>query len=131
WEELVSRWVRPDDCLLDLGAGGCELINAARARRRIADDLGDDTPRLAAPGVEVHQAAGQDLGFLADGEVDVAFSSNFLEHLPAKSDVLQVLTELLRVLRPGGRLVLIGPNIRFLADQYWDFFDHHVPLSDR
>jgi hypothetical protein len=25
----------------------------------------------------------------------------------------------------------MGPNIRFLADVYWDYFDHHVPLSDR
>jgi hypothetical protein len=23
----------------------------------------------------------------------------------------------------------MGPNIRYLADQYWDFYDHHLPLS--
>lgn len=131
WEELVGRWVPPDACLLDLGAGGCELINAATARRRIAVDLGDDTPLHAAPGVEVHQGSCDRLDFLAAGEVDVVFSSNFLEHLPDKDAVLRVLAEAHRVLRPGGRIVLIGPNIRFLADRYWDYFDHHVPLSDR
>jgi hypothetical protein len=25
----------------------------------------------------------------------------------------------------------MGPNIRFLAENYWDFFDHYLPLSDR
>jgi dolichol-phosphate mannosyltransferase len=24
-----------------------------------------------------------------------------------------------------------GPNIRFLSDKYWDFWDHHLALSDR
>ena len=23
----------------------------------------------------------------------------------------------------------MGPNIRYLAGKYWDYFDHHVPLS--
>jgi hypothetical protein len=23
----------------------------------------------------------------------------------------------------------MGPNIRYLAGQYWDFYDHHLPLS--
>ncbi len=131
WEELVSRWVPPDACLLDLGAGGCELINAAVARRRIAVDLGPDLERRAGPGVEAHRASCDDLSFLAAGEVDVVFSSNFLEHLPDKDAVLRVLAEARRVLRPGGRIVLIGPNVRFLPDLYWDYFDHHVPLSDR
>jgi len=35
-----------------------------------------------------------------------------------------------RVLKPGGRFILMGPNIRYLAGRYWDYFDHHVPLSD-
>jgi dolichol-phosphate mannosyltransferase len=25
----------------------------------------------------------------------------------------------------------MGPNIRFLAGEYWDFWDHHLALSDR
>jgi hypothetical protein len=33
------------------------------------------------------------------------------------------------VLRPGGKFVVMGPNIRYLADVYWDFYDHHLPLS--
>jgi len=25
----------------------------------------------------------------------------------------------------------MGPNIRFLPGEYWDFWDHHLALSDR
>ena len=28
-------------------------------------------------------------------------------------------------------MLILQPNIRFLAGEYWDFFDHHTPLSDR
>lgn len=131
WEERFSRWVRPTDVLLDVGAGACEFINVAVAARRIAVDLNPDTARVAAPGVEVQARSASDLSFLRDGEVDVVFTSNFLEHLPSKDEVERVLRESHRVLRPGGRLIAMGPNIRFLAFHYWDFFDHLVPLSDR
>ena len=25
----------------------------------------------------------------------------------------------------------MGPNIRLLGGRYWDFIDHHIPLSDK
>ncbi len=131
WDRVFSRWIHPDDTVLDVGAGYCEFINASIARRRIAVDLNPDTARLAAPGVEVHTTSATDLGFLADGEVDVVFTSNFLEHMPGKDVVTEIVKGIHRVLKPGGTLIVMGPNIRFLADVYWDYYDHHVPLSDR
>jgi hypothetical protein len=41
------------------------------------------------------------------------------------------LEEIHRVLRAGGTLLAMGANIRFCYDVYWDFFDHHLPHSDR
>ncbi len=131
WERVFSRWVHREDTVLDLGAGYCEFINAAVARRRIAVDLNPDAARMAAPGVEVHTASASELAFLRDGEVDVAFTSNFLEHMPGKEIVTQVVKSAHRVLKPGGLFIVMGPNIRFLADVYWDYYDHQVPLSDR
>jgi dolichol-phosphate mannosyltransferase len=131
YRHVFGRWIRDNDTVLDLGAGFCEFINAAHASRRIAVDLNPDTARFAAPGVEVQVASASNLGFLEADSVDVVFSSNFLEHLPCKDAVLSVLREALRVLKPGGTLMLLGPNVRLVPGVYWDFFDHHVPLSDR
>jgi len=130
WDRVFSRWVDDAGTLLDLGAGYCEFINHAVARRRIAVDLNPETARTAAPEVEVRATSADDLSFLRDGEIDAVFTSNFLEHLPSKQVVSRVLCEVLRVLRPGGRFIVMGPNIRYLAGRYWDYFDHHVPLSD-
>jgi SAM-dependent methyltransferase len=61
----------------------------------------------------------------------VAFASNFFEHLPSKKDILMTLAEVRRVLRPGGRFLILQPNIRYVGEAYWDFFDHHLPLTER
>jgi hypothetical protein len=41
------------------------------------------------------------------------------------------LQEALRCLKDGGRIICLGPNIRFLHGTYWDFWDHFLPLTDR
>jgi SAM-dependent methyltransferase len=129
WARVFSAWVRPGDTVVDLGAGYCEFINHAVAKRRVAVDLNPETVQAAAPGIEVKAVSAAELGFLQAGEVDVVFSSNFLEHLASKVEISRVFDEARRILRPGGRIILMGPNIRFLADKYWDYFDHHIPLS--
>jgi SAM-dependent methyltransferase len=68
---------------------------------------------------------------LPDASLDLVFSSNFLEHLPDKAAVAAALREARRCLAPGGRIVLVGPNLRFTGGAYWDFWDHHVPLTER
>jgi dolichol-phosphate mannosyltransferase len=131
YKGVFSRWIRAEDTVLDLGAGFCEFINSARARRRIAVDLNPDTRAFAADGVEVQRASASNLGFLGDACVDVVFSSNFLEHLSSKEEVARAIRESYRVLRPRGTIILMGPNVRLIPGVYWDFFDHHIPLSDR
>ena len=131
WERVFSRYVRPEDTVLDLGAGFCEFINSAKAKRKIAVDLNPKLGEYAAAEVEKRCAPAQDLAFLGDSEVDVVFTSNFLEHLPNKEVLSSVVKEVRRVLRPGGTLVIMGPNIRFLPGLYWDYYDHHIALTER
>jgi hypothetical protein len=35
------------------------------------------------------------------------------------------------VLRDGGRLLVLQPNIRLVKGAYWDFIDHTLPLTDK
>jgi SAM-dependent methyltransferase len=68
---------------------------------------------------------------LPDDSLDVLFTSNFLEHLPDKLHVERTIAEARRCLKPGGLLIALGPNVRLLPGAYWDFWDHHVHISDR
>jgi len=43
--------------------------------------------------------------------------------------VLAVLREVHRLLSDEGSFIIVQPNIRYAYRRYWDFFDHHVPLS--
>ena len=131
-DEIFQPMIGPRDTVLDLGCGFGEFVRHVKCARRIGVDLNTLAEQtLTAHGIEFHQGAVGDLSFLPDGSVDFAFSSNVLEHLPDKRTVDAVLDEVHRVLRPAGRLVLMGPNIRLLPAEYWDYWDHYVPISDR
>lgn len=130
-EQYFSRFVPANARVVDIGAGYCEFINHIPAADKIAIDLNPDTVRFAAPGVKVIHESCTNAPSIATSSVDVVFMSNFLEHLPSKEVVLDTLRECARMLRPGGRAIILQPNIRFLYDEYWDYFDHHTALSDR
>jgi len=128
---FFQDYVHATDTVLDLGAGYCEFINHIVCRRRIAVDLSEDVRAHAGPGVEVVHGISTDLSSLQGELIDVVFASNVFEHLLTKQDLLRTLGEVLRVLRPGGRLLILQPNIRYSGGAYWDFFDHHLPLTER
>jgi SAM-dependent methyltransferase len=128
---FFQRYVDRSDTVLDIAAGHCEFINHIEAKRRIAFDLNPEIRIHAATGVEVVQGLSTDLGAFRDELFDVVFVSNFFEHLPTKDDLLRTLAEVRRVLRPGGRLLILQPNIRLTGGAYWDFIDHHLPLTER
>jgi SAM-dependent methyltransferase len=125
---FFDRYVRPSDTVLDLGAGSCEFINAIRAADKIAVDLNPDTKRYA-DDARVVLTPSDDLSPIADRSVDVVFSSNFFEHLPSKRILMRTLEECHRVLQPDGRILVLMPNVRYLSGRYWDYFDHHLPLT--
>ena len=135
WQVLChsffQTYVRPTDTVLDLGAGFCEFINHIRCQAKIAVGLDEQIKQHAAPDVEVLRTSSSKMDMIPDASVDMVFASNFFEHLPSKQEFMASLAEIYRVLRAGGRLLILQPNIRFLTGEYWDFLDHHIPLTDR
>jgi SAM-dependent methyltransferase len=132
WQVLCAdyfqRLVPRDATVVDLAAGTCEFINAIECGRKIAVDLNPDVAEHALD-AEVVIAPSTDLGPIDDNSVDVVFTSNFFEHLPDSDSLLATLRECRRILRPDGRLIVLMPNIRYLAGAYWDYLDHHLALT--
>jgi SAM-dependent methyltransferase len=133
WQVLApyfGQWIPPKGAVLDLGAGYCEFINNASAGAKYAMDLNPDIHKRAAQGIAVLQQDGSAPWALPDRVLDAVFTSNFLEHLPSKDAVSTVLSNAYRCLKPGGRFIAMGPNIKYIPGAYWDFFDHYVELTE-
>ena len=130
-QDFFQNYVDPANSVLDIGAGYCEFINNISCRYKIALDLNPNTINYAEKNVSVITESCFEMSSIHDESIDVVFMSNFLEHLKNKDEVLAVLSEAYRVLKQHGKVLILQPNIRFLSDKYWDFLDHHTPLSDR
>ncbi len=135
WQELYRvyfhQFIREEDAVLDLGCGWGEFINIARATKKYAMDLNPESAKILNPDITfLHQDCSTAWPLPANS-LDVVFTSNFFEHLPSKQHLNATVREAWRSLRPGGVLICMGPNIRYAYNEYWDFFDHYLPLSDR
>ncbi|MBX6311804.1 MAG: class I SAM-dependent methyltransferase [Isosphaeraceae bacterium] len=129
---FFQRYIPAGSTVLDVGAGSCDFINQIRATRRIALDVNPEALRYAAAGIEVLCLPLERLAEVIPPEsVDVAMASNVFEHLRSTEVLLEVLAALFEVLRPGGRLIILQPNVRVLGGRFWDFLDHTLPLTDR
>jgi len=134
WKTLVDRfffrYVSPDATVLDLGCGRGEFINNIQCKKKYGMDLNPDSRQYLNANVTFIEQDGSQRWNLDDDQLDVVFTSNFCEHVPSKQVLSEIIAQARRCLRPGGRLIAIGPNIRFVGNAYWDFCDHHVPLTD-
>jgi arsenite methyltransferase len=125
WAELLEGLgLRGDETLLDLGCGrGAVLLAAAKLlpngraigvdiwRADQTDNSPQNTLRNAelegvADRVEVRSADITDLPF-DDNSVDVIVSSLVVHNIPSKDGRERAISEAARVLRPGGKLVLV------------------------
>jgi len=133
WKVLIpffQKWVAPDSTVLDLGCGYCEFINLISARKKYGMDLNPDASRQASADVEIIQQDCAQAWPLLEGSLDVVFTSNFFEHLPDKAALESTVQQVFLSLKAGGRLIAMGPNIKYTGGAYWDFYDHHIALTE-
>lgn len=134
WTEIAAylqRWIPANARVLDVACDLGYFIRHIHAGERWATDvrdvsasIGPDVCFVRVDGLALSSAVPHD-------SFDVAFVSNYLEHLPDPDAVIRQLTEIRKVLKPGGRLIVLQPNIRYVGAAYWDFIDHRVALTER
>ena len=132
---LLLGEARPGERVLDLGCGAGRFVAALRDAG--ADPVGVELADAAlararrnVPGADLRLVTADGSLPLGHGEVDLVWCSEVLEHVP---DTLGFLTEIRRVLRRGGRLLVTVPDHgRFkrtlLALAHYDA--HYDPLGD-
>lgn len=122
-QELVEGYVRrlaprPGERLLEVGCGLGRLLDRLRRRHAVAVsgvDVSEEAVRLArqrlGPECELRTASAEALPF-PSASFDLVVCWGVFD----LTEQSRALTEMLRVLRVGGRLLLTGKNDRFMDD---------------
>lgn len=133
WEiltrEFFQKFVDKNDIVLDVPCGYGEFINTVECKKKYAADINKDAKQYLQKDVTFLLDSSTKLS-LSKESVDKIFVSNFFEHL-THDDIEKTINEFKRVLKPGGQVLILQPNIRFCAKDYWMFFDHITPIDDR
>lgn len=118
----LQRFVQPDDVVLEYGVGLGWNLAQLRCRRKIGCDVGEFLAD-ALRGTDIEFVA--DWQTLAAAVADVVLCHHTLEHVLAPADAL---AEMRRLLRPGGRLVVIVPYEKERRYRRWrpDEPNHHL-----
>lgn len=112
--------LEPPARVLDLGCATGDLLQAVRERGN-PNVIGIEPSARAAAiardryGLDVHAGQLAD-ALIPDASLDAVMMSHVIEHLPSPT---RTLTEIARVLRPGGAVVLWLPNADSLAARFW------------
>ncbi len=139
WKVLIKQFLQPyiphDSIILDIGGGYCEFINHVQGREKYLLDLNPAAREMANPDVrvlimDVLDRQSRDVA-LGNRQFDVIFLSNFLEHLPNKEALVDVLLFCHERLNRNGCLLIIQPNFKYSYREYYDFIDHTLVITDR
>jgi SAM-dependent methyltransferase len=134
WVEVcayLQRFVDASAPVLDVASDRGHFIRNIRARERWATDIRDVREHLT-PGIRFVQVSGTAMSSVLPNEhFGTVFMSNYLEHLGDSDVVVEQLRQAFAVCRPGGRVVILQPNIRLVGGAYWDFLDHKTALTEK
>jgi len=134
WKTLVNdffqKYIRSSDTVLEVASGYGEFINNVRCKKKLAVDLNPQAEKFADKNVKIYIESSTAMKSIKSASIDKIFVSNFFEHL-TRDDIIKTVIEFKRVLKTGGSVLILQPNIRFLATDFWMFFDHLTPIDDR
>jgi ubiquinone/menaquinone biosynthesis C-methylase UbiE len=132
-ETLARFRLNPTDSALDVGCGTGALLHQLSASHPQARLAGiDPSPEMLAiararlpPGIELKQSWAEGIPY-TDEAFDVVVSCNVFHYI---REPLDALTEMLRVLRPGGALVITDWCDDYLACRIYDWYLRHFDAA--
>ena len=118
--------------IVDLGCGDADFVELLRERGFEALGVDSDDKAYAAACARGLPILKRDvfeyLKETAAGSVDGIFSAHLVEHL-THQQVIQLVHESFRILRPGGIIILATPNVRSLYSHLEMFYLHFGHIS--
>ncbi len=123
FEELTG----PVRRVLDPAAGQLEFLRFFKAPEKWSVDL-QPVPLERVPGLR-HIQGDFFTAHLPENHFDLVFVSNFLEHLRSPEQLQAFLQKVKKVLAPSGKLLIMGPNFKYCASEYFDCADHTLVLT--
>ena len=132
WIEVskyLQKYVSQDSTILDLGAGYCSFINNVKAKDKYAVDLFEGFKEYANKDVKTFVGSCTNLKQFKKNYFEVVFSSNLFEHLTLE-EAEKILQEIIRVLKPKGKFIVIQPNFKYCYKNYFDDYTHKTIYTD-
>jgi len=133
--EYLSKFIPKQASVLDLGCGYGDFINGIPAKEKWAIDLNEDVKEYLVGEVSFKaQSVLESFEHIAPSSLDLVFASNLFEHFD-DMELARIISNVKQVLKPGGQIMLMQPNIFYAYREYWDDYTHkkafsHVSLSD-
>ena len=125
----LQQFIPEKSKVLDAGAGYCYFINNINANEKYALDIDREVLNYAREGVKRITGATISTEF-ENGFFDVIFSSNLLEHLSI-DEILRTLNEFKRLVKDGGKVIIISPNFKYCYRVYFDDYTHKSIITDK
>jgi SAM-dependent methyltransferase len=131
WENLFNRYFYEsrfrhlEAPIVDLGPGRCAFTRQASDKIISVDNAPAVVDRYKLEGLDIRLGSAYDLPF-EDASVSGLYSCWLLEHL---ADPMGCLTEVRRILRPGGYACLIVPSAESLNRGFYDDYTHLRPFT--
>ncbi|MBU5689739.1 MAG: class I SAM-dependent methyltransferase [Candidatus Aenigmatarchaeota archaeon] len=121
--------MKKDYKVLDLGAGYCYFVNNINVKEKHALDKSPIPLKYAKNDVIKHISDCRKLNFEKE-YFDVVFCSNLLEHL-TMNEVFLVSKKVNKILKKGGKFVILSPNYFYAYREYFDDYDHKSILTHK
>ncbi|HQH11263.1 MAG TPA: class I SAM-dependent methyltransferase [Candidatus Sumerlaeota bacterium] len=125
---ILNRFVKSDSWFMEIGAGGCDLALAIASRVGKVFAL-----EVSTAAIDEKKTPSNFRLVLFDGlhipfddkSMDIAYSYQVLEHLHP-DDVMVQISDIYRVLKPGGIFICVTPNRIFGPFDISKFFDERA-----